>query len=61
MDEVEILEQLLEMARTRQIRHDLTSFERDTETIEVPGRSYIETRPSGWMTFTFSMTVGPEK
>lgn len=61
VDEVEILEQLLEMARTRQIRHDMTSFERDTETVEVPGRSYMETHPTGWITFTFSMQVGPKK
>jgi hypothetical protein len=61
MDEVEILEQLLEMARTRQIRRDMTSIERNTEMVGVPGRSYMETHPTGWMTFTFSMTVGPEK
>lgn len=57
MDEVEILEGLLEMARTHRVRHDMTRVECDTETID----ECMETHWTGWTTFTFSMQVGPKK
>lgn len=58
---IEMLEALLDLARTRYIRPDSVSFDRESESFEVPGSMYIRREPTGWATYTFTMEVGPPR